>query len=685
MARELREKRRRKEERRKQDEQIRKREGKDKEKETGEEEEVEKLRGRRELEEATVRAKEEELEVERRKQELDEELERQREELANQPRDEVPDLKLRNGSRGSGATGARLTDPLGLVRDESGVEGQGGGREARWGGEGRGGRMGNSSLNLLASRGMARKDFRKEWAKGRLRDGRARELAGEGARMWMGRARRQRRGELGRRGGAVGGKGNWPAEGWAGGGLGREGREGIGNGVGNRSAAAGGFSQAGSESRRAEAEAVWKERQKQVVAAFRHAWKGYRTYAFGLDELMPLSRGGEDGLGRLGATIVDGLDTAMIMGIKDIVDDAGQWVVTTLPEKINHAGQSPTPVPLSDVYLAGRYAQRANGGGLSSTAECTTVQLEFWELSRLTGERKYGAAAMQVMEHVRGLHRLDGLVPIYMDPDSGRFSGENIRLGSRGDSYYEYLIKAYLQQRDHPPALLQVVTTSFTASGDGRSNGTDAAAAGAGAGGGAGGGDTSRGGSVVEARAGGSGGGAGGGEKGEGRRGAHVEYLAEMFDEAVAGMRKWLVARSHPKGLTFIAERPSGLLGELHPKMDHLVCFLPGSLALRATEGLTEAEAAARGVLTQQGRELLDLARNVTEACIQMYQVTATGLAPEIAYFNMREDSQEYMGTRHDAEYGRDIQIHQADRHNLLRPETVEALLYMHRVTGNTR
>ncbi|CAI5474015.1 unnamed protein product [Closterium sp. Yama58-4] len=68
-----------------------------------------------------------------------------------------------------------------------------------------------------------------------------------------------------------------------------------------------------------------------------------------------------------------------------------------------------------------------------------------------------------------------------------------------------------------------------------------------------------------------------------------------------------------------------------------------------------------------------------------MYEVTATGLAPEIAYFNMREDSQEFMGTRRDAEYGRDIQIHQADRHNLLRPETVEALLYMHRVTGNPR
>lgn len=32
-------------------------------------------------------------------------------------------------------------------------------------------------------------------------------------------------------------------------------------------------------------------------------------------------------------------------------------------------------------------------------------------------------------------------------PQSGEFSGENIRLGSRGDSYYEYLLKVWLQQR----------------------------------------------------------------------------------------------------------------------------------------------------------------------------------------------------------------------------------------------
>ncbi len=30
-------------------------------------------------------------------------------------------------------------------------------------------------------------------------------------------------------------------------------------------------------------------------------------------------------------------------------------------------------------------------------------------------------------------------------PDSGKFMMSEIRLGSRGDSYYEYLIKQYLQ------------------------------------------------------------------------------------------------------------------------------------------------------------------------------------------------------------------------------------------------
>jgi hypothetical protein len=56
-----------------------------------------------------------------------------------------------------------------------------------------------------------------------------------------------------------------------------------------------------------------------------------------------------------------------------------------------------------------------------------------------------------------------------------------------------------------------------------------------------------------------------------------------MYLEAVEGIKKHLVKRTATEHLLYIAEqindRPS-------PKMDHLVCFLPGVLALGVHHGL---------------------------------------------------------------------------------------------------
>lgn len=41
----------------------------------------------------------------------------------------------------------------------------------------------------------------------------------------------------------------------------------------------------------------------------------------------------------------------------------------------------------------------------------------------------------------------DGLLPIFVDPKTGNFFMSDIRLGSRGDSYYEYLLKQHLQTK----------------------------------------------------------------------------------------------------------------------------------------------------------------------------------------------------------------------------------------------
>lgn len=58
------------------------------------------------------------------------------------------------------------------------------------------------------------------------------------------------------------------------------------------------------------------DRQRAVVDAFRHSWRGYKEFAWGHDNLKPISMGSHDWFG-LGLTIVDALDTMYIMDLQD--------------------------------------------------------------------------------------------------------------------------------------------------------------------------------------------------------------------------------------------------------------------------------------------------------------------------------------------------------------------------------
>lgn len=58
------------------------------------------------------------------------------------------------------------------------------------------------------------------------------------------------------------------------------------------------------------------ERQMAVIEAFRHAWKGYKDFAWGHDELKPLSKSYSEWFG-LGLTLIDALDTMWILGLKE--------------------------------------------------------------------------------------------------------------------------------------------------------------------------------------------------------------------------------------------------------------------------------------------------------------------------------------------------------------------------------
>lgn len=52
----------------------------------------------------------------------------------------------------------------------------------------------------------------------------------------------------------------------------------------------------------------------------------------------------------------------------------------------------------------------------------------------------------KVSRLVHKLEKKDGLVPIFINPFTGQFrSYATVTLGARGDSYYEYLVKQWLQ------------------------------------------------------------------------------------------------------------------------------------------------------------------------------------------------------------------------------------------------
>lgn len=314
---------------------------------------------------------------------------------------------------------------------------------------------------------------------------------------------------------------------------------------------------------------------------------------------------------------------------------------TDLADRLLGAYESDSGIPFASVNLKTRKGIPSHGdAGASSTAEAATLQLEMKYLAKLTGEKQYWDSAEKIMEVIDDNGAKDGLLPIFIFADLGIFSGHTIRLGSRGDSYYgdcselyltfmqrltkpEYLIKQYLQTSKQEPI-----------------------------------------------------------------------YLT-MWNEALAGVRKHLMTYSKNSNLLILGERPDGLDQPLYPKMDHLVCFMPGTIALAATGGLTLAEAKRSSAWGKVQEQEMELARELMKTCWGMYKYTATRLSPEIVHFEIHDppimmddetlQSPEILSDDPEAEWRNDYAIHDNDRHNLQRPETVESLFYMWRITGDLK
>lgn len=251
-----------------------------------------------------------------------------------------------------------------------------------------------------------------------------------------------------------------------------------------------------------------EDMRDQIESMFLASWRDYSEYGWGYDVYGPIKhtfhnipRGNQP----LGWIIVDSLDTLMLMynsstqykrkfkaeilkseeWINDVLDFDIDAEVNVFETTIRMLGgllsayhlsdllevgnktvylnkaidlgdrlslsflSSNTGIPYSSINLrSGQAIKNHADGGASSTAEFTTLQMEFKYLAYLTGNRTYWELVERVYEPLYKnndlLNTYDGLVPIYTLPETGKFSGMTIRFGSRGDSFYEYLLKQYL-------------------------------------------------------------------------------------------------------------------------------------------------------------------------------------------------------------------------------------------------
>ncbi|KAL0032746.1 hypothetical protein WJX79_007172 [Trebouxia sp. C0005] len=386
-------------------------------------------------------------------------------------------------------------------------------------------------------------------------------------------------------------------------------------------------------------------RQQKVREGMQWAWKGYREFAWGEDELQPHSHTSHRWFG-LGLTLVDSLDTLHVMGLEEELSDAREWVARNLMldqdttvnlfettirilggllsafyltggdriflykavelgMRLTPGFHSPSGIPWSDVNLQKLEGTPPVWSASSSLSEVTSLTLEFFTLGSAMGHPDLGKLAREVVAKVgKSGDCEEGVCPVWVNPHSGQVHGDKLSLGSRGDSYYEYLLKHWILTGKTDDALLK------------------------------------------------------------------------QYKQAMKGVRGLLLQCTSPgpEGLTYIAERRRRK-GPLEPKMDHLVCFLPGLLALGHFHGVNTG--------SRYDPNDLELAEELMLTCYEMYRRIPTGLSPEIVFFTQHDRGDDYPKQHHMDVGGGDFMVKRQDSHNLLRPETVESLFLLHQVTGD--
>lgn len=216
----------------------------------------------------------------------------------------------------------------------------------------------------------------------------------------------------------------------------------------------------------------------QVKSEFLHAWDGYKKYAWGHDDLKPVSKTYRDWYGQtLLMTPVDSLDSLYLLGFKKEADATRKYITANLSfdkdisvqnfevtirllggllssyqmtgdKKLlalaDDLGTRLLPVFNSPTGLPYRFVNLKTGATrdpVTGPAEAGTLLIEFGTLSKLTGKPVYFEKAKRALVEVYKRRSPIGLVGESINAETGEWTDTDSFVGSGIDSYYEYLLK----------------------------------------------------------------------------------------------------------------------------------------------------------------------------------------------------------------------------------------------------
>jgi len=379
-----------------------------------------------------------------------------------------------------------------------------------------------------------------------------------------------------------------------------------------------------------------------VKQIFTDSYGVYKQFAFGHDEVAPISEVAIDSRNGWGATIVDALDTMLIMGLNDLFTDAVDHMATVDFTKSNTANtvsvfestiryvggllsayeMSNPKVPvllekatqLTDQLVSAwvgdndipyGYVNMATSTpspvvATSNIAEAGTLTMEFATLSKYTGNDKYRVLAENSALHIAQLGApLPGLPAQGIDPTSGKSVGAYVTWGGGSDSYFEYLIK-YARLNNTANSLFS---------------------------------DTWR--TAVDSS------------------------IKTLLKKSTVGNYSYLADYDNEKKIRHVGS--------------HLACFYGGNWLL--------------GGKLLNNDTIVNIGLNLTDACWNTYASTATGIGPEIFAFSSADGN--YTGgsapTADQVNFYNQHGFYITAPDYILRPEVLESNFYAWRVTGEAK